>query len=140
MPSPRRGRRRLAAIRRACERLSENIARCKSMSDVRAAMRSSARRTAASARSMSISSARSAVSASIVTLFAQHFEEAATDRHVVLFTAFVHADFARLQRGEKRRVVRQDAQLTVDTGRDEHIDILGIYHPLGGYYFKSHSH
>ena len=66
------------------------------------------------------------------------FKEASAHRHVILFAILVNANLARLQRGQQRSVVGQDAKLPVDSGGDEHIDILGIYHPLGGYYFKSH--
>jgi hypothetical protein len=54
-----------------------------------------------------------------------HFHEAAADREVLLAPDALDAQFARRQRGEQRRVVRQDAQLALRARRGDHVHVFG---------------
>ena len=112
-------------------------ARSRSTSDAAADTRSSARFSASSARSRSISSARSAVSASTITRSPQHFEEAAAHGYNALLAVLPHHDLAGPEHRQQRRVVRQYPQLAVDAGRDDDVHVLGVDLPLHGNYLKS---
>ena len=84
--------------------------------DRRAARRASSRASAsaARARATSISSARSAASASTVTRLGQHFRKAAGHRDVNGLRALLDSSARRCPvRVKQRRVARQDAQISL---------------------------
>jgi len=66
-------------------------------------------------------------------LVAGDLQEATTDGHVFFGVAALDADLARLERGEQRRVARQDAQHALRAWSDDHVDgVIGEDLAFGG--------
>ena len=109
---------------------------------------SSARCLACSAAASSMSLARSAVSASTVTRCGWISIAPPPTREELLFARRrLHADFARLERRQQRRVTRRDADVAHDRGREHHrgfaredlafgaddVDVDGCHGRIAGY-------
>ena len=112
-------------------------ARSRSTSDTAADTRSSARFRASSARSMSISSARSAVSASTITRSPSTSRKPTADSDYALLAVLPYHDLPGPQHREQGRVARKYPQLAVDAGRDHNVHVLGVNLTLHGNYLKS---
>ena len=108
-------------------------ARSASMSTTGLAIRSSARFFAASARATSISSARSAICARIVTRSGCTSANPNAMDEVVLFLPLPVPQLADRQQRQQRRVARQHAEIPVGA-RDLHlVDRLVDERPIGGH-------
>src|SRR6266508_13406 len=55
---------------------------------------------------------------------AAHVHEAAEDRQRLFDAAALHAELARPERGEQRSVMRQDPEVSLAAGRDDHVDVV----------------
>ena len=58
------------------------------------------------------------------------FDETARDEEDLLRAALLDAQLADAQSADQPRMVRQDTQLTVDAGHDDHVHLVGVGPPL----------
>ena len=69
-----------------------------------------------------------------------HLQEPARDREQLLLAALPDGQLPDPEQAHQRRVVRQDPELAVDPGHEDHVDIVLVREPLGRDDFKVERH
>src|SRR5207237_10421769 len=62
---------------------------------------------------------------------AADIHESAEYRQDFLDAAALHSELTRPERGEERSVVREDPDVSLARGSDDHVDVLLVHLPLG---------
>ena len=101
-----------------------SAAACASVPMLLSASAAFARSIATCAAPSSISADRTAISVRIDTRSGQYLREPSAGGKESLLAALEDAQLSRLKRGDQWNMERQDAELTVEPGDRDHIDIL----------------